>query len=1087
MPGSQLRKHRILVVEDEAIIGLHISSTLGQFGYDVVGVAISADEAIRMAGELGPDLILMDIVIPGERDGIDAARVLKDTLGLPVVYLTGNADVTTVTRARETNPYGYVLKPVNPQDLFSTIDTALHRHELEKRLKESEEKLRRLTDNMTDMVSQVDREGRIIWASPSHGRVMGYQMEEILGHRPLEIVHPDDQAMIQEQYRKGMEERTDTRTEYRGLHRDGRYIWLETVNSYLYTAGGDFDGAIFSSRDISERKRAEALHRESEEKYRALVETTDTGYVIVDPDGSVIDANREYVRLTGHAGLGEILGRSVIEWTAPHDRERNVAAVRQCFRDGFIRGFEIDYVDGAGNITPIEINATVAGSGAVARIHTLCRDISWRRKAEEELQKNEERFRGIALSISDWIWEIDENLICTYVSDRVTALMGYTRGELVGRSPFELVPPDEFERLKVNGFIMVESHEPYRDFEIWNIAKDGRRVCILSSGVPMFDGKGTFRGYRGVNRDITNRKRIEALLMEKEEQFSALFELSSAGIFMYDVSLKVTDCNQQFADILKTKRDLLIGLDLNLLREREIVDRLVGALSGVKGTYKGPYRATTTGAVPWIFSSVSPLHGPGGEIVGGLGVVVDITDMVMAGGSAREREELYRAVFGQSPVGIFTYNRDMVLTDSNARFAAILESSIEKLVGLDLKRLRDTAVIPSLEEAIRGNVANYEGPYHATTSDAFRWVRFSVSPLRGPDGSVTGGIGVVVDITDRKTAEEALRESEERYRDLIDNANDLIYNVDFEGRFISFNKKALAVTGYSAEEARHMTVDDIVAPEYLDLVREMMKEKIMGGGPTTYDVEIFAKDGRRIQLEINTQLILDRGRPVSLQGIGREITGRKQKEDRIRASLKEKEMLLREVHHRVKNNFQVITSLMSLQSAGIQNPELRKSFMDAQNRIRSMSLIHEKFYQSEDLHRLDISSYIHTIVQELYSTFADSRTIEPRVDVGDIRLNVDQAIPCGLIVNELLTNAFKYAFPPGWEGPAEIQVSIRNSGGMIEMVIGDNGTGLPPSVDLNATSSLGLTLVPLLVTQLEGTIELERERGTRYSISFPAK
>ena len=182
------------------------------------------------------------------------------------MYLTGNADVSTVTRARETNPYGYVLKPVNPQDLFSTIDTALHRHELEKKLRDNEEKLRRLTDSMTDMVGQVDRDNRIIYASPSHKKIAGYDPEELIGQNPMMVVHPDDQETLRKAYLKGIADHVDTRTEYRGLHRDGHYLWVETVNSFLYTPEGGYDGAVFSTRDISERKRVEALHRESEER-----------------------------------------------------------------------------------------------------------------------------------------------------------------------------------------------------------------------------------------------------------------------------------------------------------------------------------------------------------------------------------------------------------------------------------------------------------------------------------------------------------------------------------------------------------------------------------------------------------------------------------------------------------------------------------------------------------------------------------------------------------------------------------------------------------------------------------------------------
>ena len=501
----------------------------------------------------------------------------------------------------------------------------------------------------------------------------------------------------------------------------------------------------------------------------------------------------EYVRLTGHANIADIRGRSVLEWTAVHHRVKNEEAVRRCFEQGFIRSLEIDYVDGRENITPIEVNATVAGSGPDSRIHTLCRDISRRRVTEDELLKSKEQFR-------------------------------------------------------------------------------------------------------------------------------ALFENSSAGIFIYDRDMTVTDCNQQFADILKTKRENLLGLNLNLLRETHIARSLVEALEGKLSVYKGPYRATTTGAVPWVSSSVSPLRDAKGEIVGGLGIVVDITDMITAQEAVREREERFHAVFDQSPVGIFTYNSNMMLTSANAPFAVILQTTVERMVGLDLTRLKEAAVIPVLEEAIHGRVAYYEGPYHATTSDAFRWVRFSVSPLRGPDGDVTAGIGVVLDITDRKLAEDALRESEERYRSLFDNANDIVLTADLDLKFTSFNRKTLELTGYTPEELPCTAGFRHRVPEYMDIVNSMMQKKIESGDATRYEVEIRSKSGERISLEINTQLIYKDGKPVGVQGIARDISERKQMEARIQAALAEKETLLREVHHRVKNNFQVIMSLMALQADRYSEP-----------------------------------------------------------------------------------------------------------------------------------------------------------------------
>jgi len=1091
-----MRKHRILVVEDEAIIGMHIKSTLCQFGYDVIGVSASAKEAITTAREQEPDLLLMDIVMPGDMDGIDAAGIIKSTLDLPVVYLTGNADVTTVARARETNPYGYVLKPVNPQDLFSTIDTALHSHGLGKRLRENEEKLRKLTDNMRDMVGQIDRDTLIVYASSSHNKIAGYEPAELIGTSPMDLVHPDDKDGLRKAFYRGVEEHTDIRTEYRGRHKDGHYIWLETVNSFMYTPDGQFDGAVFSSRDISERKRVEALHRESEERYNALFSRSHDCVYVHDFMGNFIDANEAALQLFGYS-KDEVKNVNFQSLVTEDQLPSAYEAMEEIFTTGFQEKNREFRVRTKKNETKhIDVMAMMLyREGKPDAVLGIARDVTEQKRTEQALRESEVKYRLIADMMTDVVWTVDMEFRYTYLSPSFEKVFGFSTEEIIGRSVVAMIGPEEYSRLLE--IFMEEKRlrnsgnaDPDRHVTVEHAAKhrNGSTVWLESVVGAIRDSSGDIVGLHGVSRDIRDRKKAEEVLREKEEQFRALFENSSAGIFMYDLDMTVTDCNRQFADMLMTKRENLIGLNLNLLRETQIVKSLVEALEGKLSVYKGPYRATTTGAVPWISSSATPLRDARGGIVGGLGIVVDITDMISAREAVREREERFSAVFDQSPVGIFTYNSSMVLTGANSRFATILDSTIEKLVGLDLTRLKEKAVIPVLEEALRGKVTHYEGPYHATTSDAFRWVRFSASPLRGPDGEVTSGIGVVVDITDSKLAEEALRESEERYRNLFDNANDIVVTADLDLNFTSINKKALEVTGYSQEDLSRLRVPDIVAPEYLDVVMSNMRKKIEGGAPTRYEMEILTRNGERVPLEINTQLVFRDGTLAGVQGIARDISERKRMEERIRTALAEKETLLREVHHRVKNNFQVITSLMALQAAAIQSPELRTSFIDAQSRIRSMSLIHEKLYQSDDLSRIDSSSYVKTIVQELYGSFmGEAMQIPPRVDTADIRLSVDQAIPCGLIINELVTNSFRHAFPAGWKGSPEVLVSIRESGGRVEMVLADNGIGLPESADLNKTKSLGLSLVPMLVRQLEGTIVLERSPGTRAIITFQVK
>ena len=208
---------------------------------------------------------------------------------------------------------------------------------------------------------------------------------------------------------------------------------------------------------------------------------------------------------------------------------------------------------------------------------------------------------------------------------------------------------------------------------------------------------------------------------------------------------------------------------------------------------------------------------------------------------------------------------------------------------------------------------------------------------------------------------------------------------------------------------------------------------------------------------------------------------RKQSEDQLKLSLAEKEVLLKEIHHRVKNNLQIVSSLISLQS-GVATPEnMTTAFRESQDRIRSMAMIHERLYRARDLARVDFGEYLHNLTSYLQSSY-QPQSAEVRIDIQNIRLDIDRAIPCGLIVNELVSNAFKYAFRNGRRGILEI--SMRKDEDGLLLVVSDDGPGLPPGVDVRNTPTLGLQLVHALVGQLDGELALYRERGTRFEIRF---
>jgi len=219
------------------------------------------------------------------------------------------------------------------------------------------------------------------------------------------------------------------------------------------------------------------------------------------------------------------------------------------------------------------------------------------------------------------------------------------------------------------------------------------------------------------------------------------------------------------------------------------------------------------------------------------------------------------------------------------------------------------------------------------------------------------------------------------------------------------------------------------------------------------------------------------------QQLQAEVNERKKVEGKIKASLKEKEVLLKEIHHRVKNNMQLISSILNLQSRHIKNKHALEMFEDSQNRIKSMALVHEKLYESEDLANIDFAEYVHSITHYLFGLHEIRPRIRSNVDIKDVLLDVNTAIPCALIINELVSNSLKYAFPEGIEGEICIQLS-SDKDGKVTLIVEDNGIGFPKDLDFRKTESLGMQLIIMLVEQLEGTVELDKSKGTSFTITF---
>jgi PAS domain S-box-containing protein len=245
-----------------------------------------------------------------------------------------------------------------------------------------------------------------------------------------------------------------------------------------------------------------------------------------------------------------------------------------------------------------------------------------------------------------------------------------------------------------------------------------------------------------------------------------------------------------------------------------------------------------------------------------------------------------------------------------------------------------------------------------------------------------------------------------------------------------------------------------------------------------------------IPVHVNSAILYDHSRIIGKVMLARDISELKLADENLKNSLNEKEVLLREIHHRVKNNLQIVYSLLNLQINTIVDKNAREKIIESQNRIRLMSLIHEKLYQSESLAKINAEEYIGAIANELYYSLSDKKTnTRLCLDIESIEMTIDMAIPCGLIVNELMTNAIKYAFPEGWKGEGKIEILLRSyNDEHVEIKFTDNGVGIPANIDINHAQSLGLQLVNILVkNQLKGSMEIVNKSGLSFIIRFSYK
>ncbi len=458
----------------------------------------------------------------------------------------------------------------------------------------------------------------------------------------------------------------------------------------------------------------------------------------------------------------------------------------------------------------------------------------------------------------------------------------------------------------------------------------------------------------------------------------------------------------------------------------------------------------------------------------------------------RKSENRYKAVVEDQTELIIRYKSNGEITFVNDAYCRYFNVEKEKIIGYNHKELNNHRFYNKFINNIKS--LNHDNPsitdeYEIDTPKGWRIIQMTDRVIYGYQDEIIEYQSVGKDITERKKAEISLKESESKYRTLFESANDGIFLME-GAKIIDCNKRGLDMFDVSdINEFIGKTPKDF-SPEYqpdgkhsAEKERDMIIDA-MTGKPQFYEWQCIKKDGSYIDLEVNLTSFESFNRNL-LIAIVRDITNRKKVEEKIKSSLKEKEILLREVHHRVKNNLQIISSIINLQANNTKKEEIKTVIKEIRNRILSMAIIHEKLYQSDNIAKVEFSSYVRSLMMGLFTTYGITHDkVKMEIDVYNVPLNLDFVVPCGLIVNEIVSNSVKYAFPGDMKGKIKVRFKPLQDKNGYELDIIDNGIGMSKDIDFNKTETLGLRLIRALITQLGGDVKLVKNNGTHYHIDF---
>jgi|Deesub1362B_J571_1020462.scaffolds.fasta_scaffold01641_5 PAS domain S-box-containing protein len=1013
--------------------------------------------------------------------------------------------------------------------------------ELVEKLRESEQKYRDLFENANDLIVVLNMEGVIEEVNRAVEEKVGLSREKIVGRRVEEFIHPDFHSMLRKRVSQILETKRspDSFQEYRVIDAKGETFWVEGRGRPILK-DGKVVGIQVIMRDVTQRKRAEEALRESEEKYRSLVENSHTGIYIIQ-DGVYKFVNQKLCEITGYS-KEELIGMDFRRLIAPESSHVIEGSLKRQRGEAGAARFEFKGLRKDGERRDALVySVPIIYKGKPAVQGNLI-DITDIKRAQEKLKM----LASIVENVSEAICSMDLEGRITYWNAHAETLFGYAKEEIIGKHISVLVPEDR--KGEVEYCMKLASERGYiSGFETERVKKNGERFPVELTATALRDDKGEIKGFISIMRDITQRKRAEEELHRRLDQLQTIYHMADAVSRAGAIDEIYEEALNALQRTLKADRAAILLFDQHGVMRFK-------AWRGLSEEY----RKAVEGHSPWSPKEKKPqpilipnvaedsslgklrsvilregIHAMGfiplvyqGKLLGKFmsyynkphrfseeevqlaqtiaSHIAFVIERKRAEEALRESEEKYRELFENANDLIVVFNIDGVIEDVNRAVEETVGLSRDKIVG---RRVADF-IHPDFHNELRERVAlmlkiksspeSFQEYRIVDAKGRTIWVEARGRPIL-KNGEVVGIQAIMRDITQRKRAEEALRESEEKYRTLIDSALDSIFLHDLEGNILEVNRAAAERLGYAKEELLNMKIQDIVPEErrsrFPEIIKELLEKKSI-----FFESDHLRRDGTTYPVEVSARLMEFRGKKVVL-AISRDVTQRKQMERQIIISEKLASLgvLAAGIAHELNNPLNNIYLLAQLIKEDMRSGKARKEDVEmilqqvqrASNIIRGLlEFSREGFVNFEEV---DINAAIEEMLGFLGDIIERHRVRVVKKLEAVPKVAGDKTMLQQVLVN-LITNAC-HAMPRG----GEIRITTRRRNGVVEIQISDTGVGIKKehlsrifdpfftTKERNGTG-LGLAVSHSIIKRHGGEISVESEpgKGSTFRIVLPA-